>query len=81
MKVVVKFFGLARELAGTDSLSLPAPEACSVALLMEGIARDYPRLAPVVENLAVSVNLEYARRETLLKDGDEVALIPPVSGG
>lgn len=51
------------------------------AQLLARLTEDYPSLAPLVPALAVAVNREYARADHILKDGDEVALIPPVSGG
>lgn len=51
------------------------------AQLLTGLTKDYPSLAPLAPALAVAVNREYVQADHILKDGDEVALIPPVSGG
>ena len=45
------------------------------------LARDYPRLEPLLRSLAFAVEEEYTARDHVLHDGNEVALIPPISGG
>jgi molybdopterin converting factor subunit 1 len=79
MQVRVLFFGVLKELlrAGDDTLELP--EGATVAELLERFrARD---AHPVWSALAVAVNREYASGGVVLRNGDEVALLPPVSGG
>ncbi len=49
--------------------------------LIEAIKEKHPKLGELTKTLVISVNWEYATYETKLKDGDEVALLPPVSGG
>ncbi|TVM01843.1 MAG: molybdopterin converting factor subunit 1 [Candidatus Brocadia sp. WS118] len=80
MNVKVKFFALGRELIGQGELQLQLPENNSVAGLIEKLKEEYPRFAQLNSYL-VAVNMEYAGVDTELKDGDEVAIIPPVSGG
>jgi len=80
MNVKVKFFALGRELIGQRELQLQIPENNSVANLIEKLKEEYPRFAQLNSYL-VAVNMEYAGMDTQLKDGDEVAIIPPVSGG
>jgi molybdopterin converting factor small subunit len=52
-----------------------------VSSLIEAIKEKHPKLGELTETLVISVNWEYATYDTKLKDGDEVALLPPVSGG
>lgn len=81
MKVQVRFFALYRERAGCDATTLELADGATVAHLEEEVRRRFPGLAPGAAPIMVAVNAEYAGPETLLQDGDEVALIPPVSGG
>lgn len=77
----VKFFASYKEALGLDELPLELEEGTDVSSLLEILRRDHPKLGNLLETLVVSVNLEYAGYETKLKDGDEIALLPPVSGG
>ena len=81
LKVDVRFFALYRERAGCDVMALELSTGAIVADLMVEVRRRFPSLAPAASPIVVAVNAEYAGPEAVLKDGDEVALIPPVSGG
>ena len=76
MKVAVRLFAGLRELAGTRSVELDLPEGAVAADVWPALD-----LGAEPPGLLVAVNMNYAERATLLGDGDEVALIPPVSGG
>ena len=80
MKITVALFGIAREIVGQSSLVLTAPAGQSVAGLLAELRTQYPALAGL-RSLAVAVNNEYAAGEVALHERDEIALIPPVSGG
>ena len=77
----VKFFASYKEALGKDELDLELEEDSSVSELLKILRKDHPKLGNLMETLVVSVNLEYANYERKLKEGDEVALLPPVSGG
>lgn len=81
MTVVVRFFALSRDLAGTAQATLVLPDRATVADAMAELVQRHPALGPHVNRLAVAVNLEYVDRSRTLRDGEELALIPPVSGG
>ncbi len=84
MKITVRYFALLRERAGRDAEVVDWPEAPpTVGRLRESLAGRAPAIAELLRSghLLVAVNREYASAETLLRDGDEVALFPPVSGG
>ena len=81
MELVVRFFALYRERAGTNTHRLQLPEGATVADLTGEVRRLFPRLAPPDVQIVVAVNADYAEAETVLQDGDDVCLIPPVSGG
>jgi len=79
--VRVLFFGPARDLAGVESVSLALAGSATVALLRERLVKEHPKLAAALERIRFAVNERYASDETRLREGDEVAIIPPVSGG
>ena len=81
MELVVRFFALYRERAGTNTHRLQLPEGATVAELTGEVRRLFPRLAPPDVQIVVAVNADYAEPETELRDGDDICLIPPVSGG
>jgi molybdopterin converting factor subunit 1 len=80
VNINIALFGIAREIVGQSSLSLTAPEGQSAAGLLAELRRTYPDLASL-RSLAVAVNNEYAADDVVLHERDEIALIPPVSGG
>ena len=81
MKVRLRCFAAAREIIGTRELVVDLPEGSTLTQLIEQIRRQYPRLEGLAGSLLFSVNREYAPSDRRLAAGDEIALIPPVSGG
>lgn len=81
MTVRVKLFAILRDKAGVADVPLVVPHGASVADAMETLAGRYPDLRPHLLRAAAAVNLARATRETILNDDDELALLPPVSGG
>lgn len=80
MKLKIALFGITKEIVGVPTLELTAPEATTVADLMAQLRTQYPPLADLT-SFAVAVNSDYAAEEYRLRENDEIALIPPVSGG
>lgn len=81
MQIHVLFFGMLKELVGQASDSLSLPDGATLADVLSHYECRIPRLKEFVASMAMSVNQEYASPEAKLKSGDEVALLPPVSGG
>ena len=81
MQVNVLFFAVLREKAHASSLQLDVAPGTSVAGLLERLRQERIGLTTWLDKCAVAVNRQYVPRTIGLKDGDEVALIPPVSGG
>ncbi len=81
MKIRVLFFGLTHDVTGFGQEQLELPEGESLAGLRRLYARRFPQLEELAGSLLVAVNEEIAESSRTLKDGDEVAFMPPVSGG
>ena len=81
MDLPVRLFALYRERAGCSTVSLQIPNGATVAELTQEVRRRFPQLAPPQVNIVVAVNAEYAEADLVLQPGDDVCLIPPVSGG
>lgn len=81
MRVTVRLFARLRELVGAGELQRDAPEGATVAGVWDSLARDYPAVAAYAASMSCAVNAEYAPMTTPLREGDEVAFLPPVSGG
>lgn len=81
MRVRVLFFGVLKDLAENSSDILDLPEGALVRDVLAHCVARSPKLKESMSSLAVAVNQEYARPETMLHANDEVALLPPVSGG
>ena len=80
MKVNVKFFALGRELVGNSSLEIEMNENDNIKNLIDRLHKEHPKFKEL-KSFLVAVNMEYADFEKSLNDGDEIAIIPPVSGG
>jgi molybdopterin synthase catalytic subunit len=81
MQVRVLFFGVLKDLVGKASDSISLPENATLGDVLTHYEHAIPRLKETAASLAMSVNQEYASPTTRLRPGDEVALLPPVSGG
>ena len=81
MTITVKLFAILREQASVSSLLLDLPEHSTVDAALQQILNSHPVLMPYLSKSACAVNQAYSSRRTILKESDELALIPPVSGG
>jgi molybdopterin converting factor subunit 1 len=82
MTVTVRLFAVFRERVGSDSIELEVDDGATVAEALERLA-ERPELGDLLERMPVrmAVNRDYADSDTPLSSGDELALVPPVSGG
>lgn len=79
--MTVLLFGVTRDIVGQGSLSLAGADGlATVGDLKRQLMDEFPALREL-SSLAVAVNQSYAREEDLISETDEIALIPPVSGG
>ena len=81
MRVKVRLFARLREIAGAPEFEREVAGTATLGGVWDQLAREYPDMAPYRGSISAAVNAEYARMDTPLSDGDEVAFLPPVSGG
>jgi molybdopterin converting factor subunit 1 len=81
MKLRVKLFAVAKELAGRDELEVDLPSGATIADLHRTVAAQCPPLNKVLPHALWAVDAAYANPKTPLNEQSNVALIPPVSGG
>ena len=81
MELNVRLFALYRERAGLRAFTVDLPEGAKVADLTDEVRRLFPGLAPAEVQIVVAVNADYADAGLVLHVGDDICLIPPVSGG
>ena len=81
LKINLRLFAGYKERIGRSEMTLDLPEGATVGLLAQEIVCSYPGLIGDPDRLVVAVNQEYRDHLHMLREGDEAALIPPVSGG
>ncbi len=81
MNIEVLFFASARDLAGVSQLTVELPDGADVGALLAQLTRDRPALEPVVSSARFARNEDFVDLAARLQDGDQVAWLPPVSGG
>jgi MoaE-MoaD fusion protein len=81
MKIKVLLFGLLKDIAGRSSETLELEDGAAVRDVLAYYSQTIPRFEAMIPGLAISVAEEYARPDRALREGDEVGLLPPVSGG
>ncbi|HYL07048.1 MAG TPA: molybdopterin converting factor subunit 1 [Candidatus Udaeobacter sp.] len=79
--IKVRFFARLREQAGTESESVEVKSGSSVSEVYEALRRRHPSLEPDLKAVRPAVNQQFSEWDAIVSDGDEVAFIPPVSGG
>ena len=80
MRVTVRLFARLRDIAGAE-LSREVGPGATAATVWRDLVRDFPDLAAYERSLSTAINADYARMGDAVHDGDEVAFLPPVSGG
>ena len=81
MFVTVRLFARLREIAGVTELRVDVPGGATVREAWTALALEHPELDAYSRSVSCAVNEDYARMTAPLRDGDEVAFLPPVSGG
>lgn len=81
MNVELRFFASLRERLKASSAARDVPDGSTVAEVWATLCREHPEIELMGASMSFAVNREYVERDHRLRDGDELALIPPVSGG
>jgi molybdopterin converting factor small subunit len=74
-------FAVARDIVGRNSVEIELPDVPSIGAVRAGLIHNYPRLASLGKHLMFSINARYAGDDQLVQADDEIACLPPVSGG
>ncbi len=81
MRVTVRLFARLRDLAGAGELVRDVPAPATVRTVWQGLVGEIPALVEYERTMSVAVNADYSRMSAPVSEGDEVAFLPPVSGG
>jgi molybdopterin converting factor subunit 1 len=81
MKVKVKLFAVHRQLLGQRELEMDIPSGATILDAWRQLKAEHPKMEHLSDTLMAARNQDYAPLDTRLSDGDEIAFIPPVSGG
>ena len=81
MTVRLLFFAVLRDIAGTDTRDLALSEGTTARDVWQSLRREFAKLADYTQPPMIAINESYAAPDAILRDGDELAFIPPVAGG
>ena len=81
MTVRLLFFAVLRDIAGVDERTLDVREGTTARDVWQALRGEFAKLADYAQPPMIAVNESYAEPDVLLRDGDELAFIPPVAGG
>ena len=81
MRVTVRLFARLRDITGAAELTRDIAQGATIRSVWQQLAGEYPELGKYERSISSAVNADYAQMDQLLSDGDEVAFLPPVSGG
>lgn len=81
MRVTIRLFARLRDLAGAGELTREIPGPATARTVWASLTAEIPALLEYERTLSVAVNAEYSQMAAAVQDGDEVAFLPPVSGG
>jgi sulfur-carrier protein len=81
VRVTVRLFARLRDITGAAELTRDIAQGSTIRSVWQQLAGEYPELGKYERSISSAVNADYARMDQLLSDGDEVAFLPPVSGG
>jgi molybdopterin converting factor subunit 1 len=81
MRVTVRLFARLHDIAGTAELRRDVGAGATIGTVWQGLVSEFPELAGYERSMSTAINADYARMDHAVADGDEVAFLPPVSGG
>jgi len=79
--VKILFFASLKDVTGESVFDLELEEKATVKSLRAKITSMYPKLEPILNSVKIAINQDFAESDSVLKNGDELAFLPPVSGG
>jgi molybdopterin converting factor subunit 1 len=81
VRVTVRLFARLRDIAGADELTREVAPGATIGGLWKQLAQEFPELGQYERSISSALNADYSRMDAAIRDGDEVAFLPPVSGG
>ena len=81
MRVTIRAFARLREILGESEIERDVPDGATVATVWRALVEQHAALSPYTSSISAARNLEYVPMATPVADGDEIAFLPPVSGG
>ncbi len=81
MRVTVRLFARLRDIAGASELARELAPGATIGDIWRQLAAEFPELAQYERSISSAVNADYAKMTQVVGDGDEIAFLPPVSGG
>ena len=81
MRVTVRLFARLRDIAGASELARDIAPGATIGAVWRQLTREFPDFEPYARSISSAVNADYARMDHEVRDGDEIAFLPPVSGG
>ena len=81
MRVTVRLFARLRDIAGSGEMTREVSAGANVGLVWASLVSEFPELSAYEKSISCAVNADYSRFSAMVADGDEIAFLPPVSGG
>ena len=81
MRVTVRLFARLRDIAGSGEMTREAPAGANVGLVWASLVSEFPEFSAYEKSISCAVNADSARMDQAVHDGDDIAFLPPVSGG
>lgn len=81
MRITIRLFARLRDIAGGGELTREVAGPATVGAVWASLVADFPELSPYERSISCAVNADYSRFAATVSDGDEIAFLPPVSGG
>jgi molybdopterin converting factor subunit 1 len=81
VRITIRLFARLKDIAGAAELTRDIAPGATIGTVWRDLAGEFPQLAQYERSISSAVNLDYARMDRAVSDGDEVAFLPPVSGG
>jgi molybdopterin converting factor subunit 1 len=81
VRVTVRLFARLRDVAGASELARDLPLGATIGDVWRQLTREFPEFAGYERSISSAINADYARMDQVIGDGDEIAFLPPVSGG